>query len=367
MSQVRDWWTGGRVVGIRHVQAGKFYPIGAKREPLVIGRNAAEADVVLDDVHVGDIHCRIQRSGDGEDVLLEDLQSPNGTEINRAKIKRAKLRDGNLIGVADQAFVVCADPKERKRLAGRFLGRDQRFRAALAKAAQLLEHPPGVLLHDRSGGWDMGMNAQRFAFLVLGPGCPWIQHPGLRIGWMSEGQRWDSEVIEWRASGGVAIVPHLDRYRPEERGPLIGAALRLARAGKLRFLVVAKTIAPELRDFPVVVIPTLEERTDLDFLVDQYEKEIQTRDASKLKIPPKLRKALLRLRSPDDPNTLRRTVEFVHSALREGSVDDAAEECGTHELDKWFRDRRIPIEDFVPRLRSGKRAGRRWSGMGSPS
>ncbi len=69
---------------------GELVVLGA--DVLTIGRNP-DNHLFLDDVTVSRRHARILRDGRG--YLIEDLRSLNGTYVNRRRIERHRLRDGD--------------------------------------------------------------------------------------------------------------------------------------------------------------------------------------------------------------------------------------------------------------------------------
>ncbi len=71
-------------------------------QELRIGR-AADNDLVLDSRVVSAHHARLQRVGD--DVVITDLGSSNGTFVNGAEVVSARLKDGDQIWIADQRLV----------------------------------------------------------------------------------------------------------------------------------------------------------------------------------------------------------------------------------------------------------------------
>ena len=72
-------------------RAGETFPL--ERERTTIGRSP-ECDIFLDDVTVSRKHAVIVK-GRG-DLVLEDLESLNGTFVNRKRIeRRASLSDGD--------------------------------------------------------------------------------------------------------------------------------------------------------------------------------------------------------------------------------------------------------------------------------
>ncbi len=69
--------------------------------PLTVGRELS-ADIPVDDDSVSRQHCRLAwRDGAWE---VEDLQSTNGTYVDDAVVKRARLRDGDLLKVGSTLF-----------------------------------------------------------------------------------------------------------------------------------------------------------------------------------------------------------------------------------------------------------------------
>jgi Protein of unknown function (DUF3662)/FHA domain len=61
---------------------------------LVMGR-ATDADITLTDPGISRHHARIVREGD--DFIVEDLGSTNGTEVNGQLVKRRRLADGDRV------------------------------------------------------------------------------------------------------------------------------------------------------------------------------------------------------------------------------------------------------------------------------
>ena len=75
-------------------RACEHLPLQAARE--TIGR-APDADLFLDDVTVSREHAIIEREPDG--FYLRDLESLNGTYVNRARVTRHRLADGDEVQV----------------------------------------------------------------------------------------------------------------------------------------------------------------------------------------------------------------------------------------------------------------------------
>jgi pSer/pThr/pTyr-binding forkhead associated (FHA) protein len=62
-----------------------------------LGR-AARADFVVDAPLVSRFHCRFTASGEGG-LLLEDLESTNGTLVNDKRVERVTLTQGDRVRV----------------------------------------------------------------------------------------------------------------------------------------------------------------------------------------------------------------------------------------------------------------------------
>jgi serine/threonine protein kinase len=69
----------------------------------VLGRSS-ECDVVLKSSDISKRHCQVLRQPDG--VFVEDLDSVNGITVNGQAVRRARLRDGDKLGIVRYAFQV---------------------------------------------------------------------------------------------------------------------------------------------------------------------------------------------------------------------------------------------------------------------
>jgi pSer/pThr/pTyr-binding forkhead associated (FHA) protein len=76
------------------------YPIDA---PVTIGRQPDNA-VVIDNPAVSSHHACVFR--DGEQFVVEDLQSTNGTFVNGTRISRRNLRPGDMLVVGDHTLLL---------------------------------------------------------------------------------------------------------------------------------------------------------------------------------------------------------------------------------------------------------------------
>jgi diguanylate cyclase (GGDEF)-like protein len=77
------------------------YQLELTDEPVIIGR-ASECTLALQHPSVSRQHCRIWRE-DGR-FLIEDMGSTNKTYVNGQPVDRAELRDGDQIGVGNNAI-----------------------------------------------------------------------------------------------------------------------------------------------------------------------------------------------------------------------------------------------------------------------
>ncbi len=73
---------------------GETFPLEGDR--IEIGRSP-DADVFLDDVTVSRSHATLVRAENG--YTIEDLGSLNGTYVNRRRVERAKLEDGDEVQI----------------------------------------------------------------------------------------------------------------------------------------------------------------------------------------------------------------------------------------------------------------------------
>ena len=62
-----------------------------------VGR-ATRADFIVDAPLVSRVHCRLTADKSGQ-LIVEDLESTNGTHVNGARVKRAVAKPGDEIGV----------------------------------------------------------------------------------------------------------------------------------------------------------------------------------------------------------------------------------------------------------------------------
>jgi Protein of unknown function (DUF3662)/FHA domain len=84
------------------VQGGqplRTYPLATAE--LTIGR-AEQSDIALSDPGVSRNHARVVREGD--DFIVEDLRSTNGTEVNGQPVRRRRLANGDMLKLASSTL-----------------------------------------------------------------------------------------------------------------------------------------------------------------------------------------------------------------------------------------------------------------------
>lgn len=73
-----------------------------------VGR-ATGADFIVDAPLVSRVHCRLTAEASGESLLVQDLDSTNGTYVNGQRVTRATLRTGDRLGVGRMELTVLKD------------------------------------------------------------------------------------------------------------------------------------------------------------------------------------------------------------------------------------------------------------------
>ncbi len=80
---------------------GAAIPLDRNGDPLTLGRGA-EADLQVLDEKISRVHCSLRACED--DVMVTDLDSTNGTFVNRRSIDVARLRPGDRLRVGKTEF-----------------------------------------------------------------------------------------------------------------------------------------------------------------------------------------------------------------------------------------------------------------------
>ena len=88
---------------------GRTYPI---RHGTVIGRTTA--NLILDDPKVSSLHAKFTKEGD--DLIIWDFGSVNGTYVNEKRIREATiLEENDIVKIGDTVFVVkLLEPRKKK-------------------------------------------------------------------------------------------------------------------------------------------------------------------------------------------------------------------------------------------------------------
>ena len=69
-----------------------------------IGR-ATRADFIVDAPLVSRVHCRVTADKSGQ-LIVEDLESTNGTRLNGARVKRGIAKAGDELGVGQVSLTI---------------------------------------------------------------------------------------------------------------------------------------------------------------------------------------------------------------------------------------------------------------------
>lgn len=81
---------GGAAVGSLLLPDGRRIPIG--EDPVTVGR-LPDCDIILSDPNVSRRHAEVRRRGN--DFIVVDLGSTNGTRVNGAGVRERRLEDGD--------------------------------------------------------------------------------------------------------------------------------------------------------------------------------------------------------------------------------------------------------------------------------
>ncbi|MFB3922215.1 MAG: FHA domain-containing protein [Terriglobia bacterium] len=86
-------------------EAGTVYPVNKPR--FLIGRT--NADAAINDTMVSRLHCALEISAEG--VILQDLESTNGTLVNGKPIHSAPLANGSTFKIGSHLFQLVITPR----------------------------------------------------------------------------------------------------------------------------------------------------------------------------------------------------------------------------------------------------------------
>lgn len=82
-------------------EAGKLFALEEKNQDVVIGRDPA-CEFVIDSNVISRKHVRIEKRFDT--VIVHDLDSKNGTFVNRERVKEKRLQDGDIVHLGTLAL-----------------------------------------------------------------------------------------------------------------------------------------------------------------------------------------------------------------------------------------------------------------------
>lgn len=89
-----DSHQGASFVVLEGAKAGSVFPL--TRSHTTLGRHP-RSDIFLDDITVSRRHAVVVSEGEGHEV--EDSSSLNGTYVNRSRVEKSPLRDGDIVQV----------------------------------------------------------------------------------------------------------------------------------------------------------------------------------------------------------------------------------------------------------------------------
>ncbi len=87
---------------VKNLETGRSFEFELTRDETHVGRAADSNDVVLDDGQVSRRHASIRRNG--QEFMLIDLNSANGTFINGQRVKEHLLRNGDSFSISRYAI-----------------------------------------------------------------------------------------------------------------------------------------------------------------------------------------------------------------------------------------------------------------------
>jgi hypothetical protein len=142
------------VIGLEGALAGRRFVVGSV--PLTFGRGE-ENDIVLPDPAVSRVHAELRQ--EGEDIVIADRGSSNGTWVNGTSITTHRLRPGDEIQIAEHKFTLDLDDAEP---------RDATVQVDRWRLAKALESS-SVLRVTVSGGGPVGLAFALQLVDLMGP------------------------------------------------------------------------------------------------------------------------------------------------------------------------------------------------------
>jgi hypothetical protein len=99
---------------IASVEGIEIRKVDLSKSSSTLGRRN-DNDIVFDNLAVSGRHCVFEREGD-EAFYVQDLSSTNGTFVNNQRVRRHRLKEGDVVAVADieLAFVATRAGRESR-------------------------------------------------------------------------------------------------------------------------------------------------------------------------------------------------------------------------------------------------------------
>jgi pSer/pThr/pTyr-binding forkhead associated (FHA) protein len=111
---------------------------------ITIGRNMKN-DIQIDNLAVSNFHAKVERSGDN--YVIEDLNSTNGTYLNEKKISKSELQDGDTADIGKHSLTFLLEGGVSAGKGSSELDMDQTMMLDTEKQRELIEKakptPPG--------------------------------------------------------------------------------------------------------------------------------------------------------------------------------------------------------------------------------
>ncbi|MBN2060202.1 MAG: FHA domain-containing protein [Deltaproteobacteria bacterium] len=141
-----------RIVLMFNKQVVKEYPL--LKEGITIGRNS-DNTISVDNLAVSGYHARIDKAGD--DFILTDLQSTNGTFVNDKKIVSHKLSHGDNVIIGKHILLFIGTEKEKTEKEDQKMDLDKTMMLDTAKQKELLAKQQGVMKAAAKGSEKIGV------------------------------------------------------------------------------------------------------------------------------------------------------------------------------------------------------------------
>jgi len=135
-----------RLILMFNKQVIKEYPL--LKESITVGRND-DNTISVDNLAVSGYHARIDKAGD--DYILTDLQSTNGTFVNDKKIVSHKLSHGDNVIIGKHILLFVGTEKDKSQMEGQKMDMDKTMMLDTAKQKELLAKQKGAIAAAKGG------------------------------------------------------------------------------------------------------------------------------------------------------------------------------------------------------------------------